>query len=79
MTDKEVMRRAMHEKQVTQRELASLVGYVGQSGIGQMLKGNSGTRADVLEKVLSALGYEIIVRNKETTEEWLLDMKSEEK
>ena len=61
MEIQEVILEVMKEQGVTQRKLAESLGYASQAGVAQALRGNS-MRVDTAEKMLNAMGCEIIAR-----------------
>lgn len=68
MTEKELIRRGMKAKGVTQEELAKMYGYTVQSTIGTILKPGTSMRVDVMVRMLDLLGYEVKIFDKETGE-----------
>ena len=68
MESKDIIRRCMKAKGVTQEELAKLMGYSSQSGVTGILNRHKSMRVSNLVYMLNILGYEIIVADKETGE-----------
>ncbi len=75
MESKEIIRQAMAIRGYTQKMAAEAMGYKGQSGIGQILGRKNGGRLDVFVQLMDALGYEVVVRDKNTKNkaEWVLE------
>ena len=67
MNEKQILREAMNVKHISQGKLAELAGYQYQSHIGNILARPS-MRVDVLVRLLSAMGYELVIRSKEGIE-----------
>lgn len=62
MNEKDIITAAMKSCGWTQKELATQAGYNTQSAISNRLGGKS-MRVDTFVKLLSAMGYEVIVRS----------------
>ena len=62
MNEKDIVYEAMKSCGWTQKELASHAGYNTQSAISNRLNGKS-MRVDTFVKLLSAMGYEVVVRS----------------
>lgn len=79
MTEKEIVREVMQIRKWSQPKLAEEAGFKSQSNITGLLNNNkNGIRIDNLYKILSAMGCEIIVRDKMGTEkEWIITMDKE--
>ena len=60
---------------ISQKQAAEAMGYKGQPGIGQMLRRTNGGRLDKFVQLMDSLGYEVVVRDKDTKNgvEWTLD------
>lgn len=80
MTEKDVVRKAMTIVGWSQPKLAKESGFKSQSNITGLLNNNkNGIRMDNLFKMLNAMGFEIVVRDKrEGGKEFVIDMKEEE-
>ena len=63
MTASEVIRNAMKEGDVTQNDLAELMGYNSQGTIGNALRSNNFT-TNIFLRWLDKLGYEVVVQPK---------------
>lgn len=79
MDHKEAIRMAMKKRKMTLQKLADAVGYNGTGSVGMALRRENGIRTDTLVKLLNAMNYSVVIKDNESGEEWLLDMKSEEK
>ena len=62
MNGRNVIEAIMEKKGATQGELAKLVGFPGQSTVSEKLKRD--IKVSVFIKMVNALGYEIVVREK---------------
>ena len=62
MTAKEIIREIMAEKGYSQEKLAELAGMKRQSNVTGVLNRGTSMRVDVLEQMVSAMGYEIVIR-----------------
>lgn len=66
MTAKEFIRKGMKAKGVTQEELAKRMGYASQSAVSGLLNRYKSMRVNNFVEVMSILGYEVYVFDKET-------------
>ena len=65
MTEKDVIREAMNARGWSQAKLAEEAGFKGQTNVSGLLNNNkNGIRVDKLYRVLNAMGYEIVIRDK---------------
>lgn len=80
MTEKDVVRKGMAMRGWNQPKLAEESGFKSQSNITGLLNNNkNGIRMDNLFKMLNAMGFEIVVRDKMGSgREFVIDMKEEE-
>jgi transcriptional regulator with XRE-family HTH domain len=80
MTEKDVVRKGMSMRGWKQPELARRSGFKSQSNITGLLNNNkNGIRFDNLHKMLTAMGFEIVVRDTMGSgKEFVIDMKEEE-
>lgn len=62
MNEKDIAKEAMKTLGWNQTKLAEAVGYKTQSAISNRLTGNS-MRVDTFVKMLSAMGYEVVVKS----------------
>ena len=76
MTEKQVVREIMTMRGWSQARLAEESGFKSQSNITGLLNNNqNGIRMDNLYKMLSAMGCEIVVRDKMgSNKEWKITM-----
>lgn len=76
MTEKEIVRDVMKMRGWSQSTLAHEAGFASQSNITGLLNNNkNGIRMDNLFKILSAMGCEIVVRDKMGSgKEWKVEM-----
>lgn len=75
MTEKDIVREIMHMRDWSQATLAKESGFKSQSNITGLLNNNkNGIRIDNLVKMLSAMGCEVVVRDKMGSgKEWVID------
>lgn len=78
MTEKGIVREAMKTVGWNQETLAHQMGYNTQSAIGNRINENNKTsmRVDTFVKMLSAMGYEVVVRSTSRSankNEWVVD------
>ena len=64
MTEKEIVNEAMKIKGFSQLQLAKALGLKTQSGVSERLRGKS-MRVDTFVKFMNALGFEVIVKNRD--------------
>ncbi|MCD8143102.1 MAG: helix-turn-helix domain-containing protein [Clostridiales bacterium] len=62
MNEKEIIKDAMRERECNQTQLAQMAGLKRQSNVSELLRGNS-IRVDNFVKFLTAMGYEVVVRD----------------
>lgn len=76
MNEKEIVREVMGIRKWSQSDLAREAGFKSQSNITGLLNNNkNGIRIDNLVRMLSAMGCEVIVRDKMGTgREWKVEM-----
>ncbi len=76
MNEKEIVREVLALRKWSQAKLATEAGFNGQSNITGLLNNNkTGSRIDNLVKMLSAMGCEIVVRDKMGSgKEWKLEL-----
>lgn len=63
MTSKEIVINAMNQRGYNQTMLAEAAGLKRQTNVSEMLRSNS-MRVDNFVKLLSAMGYEVVVKDK---------------
>ena len=74
MKAQEVITNAMKTGSVTQKELATALGFKSQQAIGNIVTRNQGVKVDIFVKALEVMGYEVVVRKKiGKSEEWKVD------
>lgn len=76
MNEKDVIREAMKSCGWTQTVLAEKAGYSAQSSLSSRLNGKS-MRVDTFVKLLSAMGYEVVVQStspRENKNKWTLSL-----
>ena len=74
MNEKQIIKSAMKARGINQEQLAHEVGYKTQSSISSRLCGNS-MRVDTFIKLLSAMGYAVVVKStiqNDDGEEWTI-------
>lgn len=75
MNEKEIIRAAMSEGGVTQKELAEALKLSGQQAVGNMLARKNSMRLDNFVKMLDAMGYAVVVKKKiGASDEWKVDL-----
>lgn len=76
MTDKELVKLLMRSRGWTQTKLAEELGVLRTSVVGYLGRGSAAMRVDTLLKMLNALGYDVIVRDRFSSKatEYTLDM-----
>lgn len=76
MNEKEIVREVMSMRSWSQAQLAKEAGFNSQSNITGLLNNNkNGIRIDNLVKMLSAMGCEVVVRDKMGSgKEWKVEL-----
>lgn len=64
MTAKDAIREIMADVGYSQSKLAAECGMKGQTNITGILNRGSSLRVDVLEQLVNAMGYEVVIRKK---------------
>lgn len=62
MTSKDAIRKIMDEQGISQYKLADMCGMKSQSNVTGVLNRGTSMRVDVLEQMIGAMGYEIVIR-----------------
>lgn len=62
MKAKDIIRKIMNEKGYSQEKLAVECGMKRQSNVTGVLNRGASLRVDILEQMVSAMGYEIVIR-----------------
>lgn len=63
MNEREIIKVALKSRGYTQAMLASMLGFKGQNAVAERLRGNA-INVDTLLKFLNAMGYELVIRDK---------------
>ena len=66
MNEKDLLRRAIKSRGVTQEELAKKYGYASQGGIQSILNPKTSMRVDVLVRMLDLLDYDVCIVDRGT-------------
>ena len=75
MKAKEIIKTAMAEGKITQKELAEALGLKSQQAIGNLLNRENGMRLDGFLKMLDVMGYKVVVRKKiGESDEWEVEL-----
>ena len=69
-----IVRKIMSEAGVSQKKIADQIGLNSQQAVFNMLNAKLGMRIDNFIKIMNALGYEVIVRNKDSNESIIVDV-----
>jgi ribosome-binding protein aMBF1 (putative translation factor) len=75
MNEKDIVKEAMKTCGWSQETLAHMCGYKTQSAVSSRLQGSS-MRVDTFAKLLSAMGYKIVIKSKSPNtnkNEWEVD------
>lgn len=70
MNVKTIISQIMKNKDITTIALSEKLGYNYPSGVTERLRGKKGIRDDVIVKFLEAMNCELIIRDKESKQEW---------
>lgn len=71
MKAQDIITNAMKAENVTQKELATALGFESQQAIGNILTRNKSIKVDAFVKMLNKMGYKVVVRkNIGKSEEW---------
>ena len=62
MKSNEVVRAAMSEDKLTQKDLAEKMGYETQSYVGNPLNRKSDMKVEMFVRMMKAMGYDVIAR-----------------
>ena len=74
MSIKKIIRIIMTMKGMTNQTLAKKCGYATASGISNILSRGSGMRIDSLLKIVDALDCEVVIKSKNSSEEWKIEI-----
>ena len=69
MSASRIAREMLEASGVSQKKLADKMGLKSQQAVFNMLNAKNGMRVDNFVKMMSLLGYDVVVRNKVTDEE----------
>lgn len=74
MKDREAMKAVMKAKGFSYSKLADACGYQMPSNVSSLINGNrTGLRSDSMIRLLEAMECELVIRDKATGEEWVLE------
>lgn len=73
MRAKDIIEQLMIEKEFTQERLAHACGYAKPQNISNHLLRGDTIKVDVLNRLAGPLGCEVVLRDKETGREWVID------
>lgn len=65
-------RDALDASPISQKKLAEKMGLKTQQAVFNILKAKNGMRIDNFVKMMSALGYDVVIRNRVSDEETLI-------
>ena len=68
MTGKQIIKSIMTEKEFSQYTLAEAIGKNQTHVTGYLNRGKNDMRLDIFTKMIEAMGYEVVVRDKEHPE-----------
>lgn len=71
MDEKQVVRKIMWDKRISQEEIAQKTGMTNQSAVSAKLRTNA-MKVDVLCDILRVMGYELVIRAKDGSEEYVV-------
>ena len=71
MDEKQVVRKIMWDKRISQEEIAQKTGMTNQSAVSAKLRTNA-MKVDALCGILSVMGYELVIRAKDGSEEYVV-------
>lgn len=70
MNEGDIIKEIMKQKKVTYRDLADRCGFSSPSGVSMAVTRKHGMRTDVLNKLATAMGCEIIIRDTVSGDEY---------
>ena len=74
MNEADIIKAMLKIKKMSQEDLAREAGYVSQSNItGILNRSKKGIRADNLCKMLTAMNCELVIRDKDSGTEFIVD------
>ncbi|MCC8356974.1 MAG: hypothetical protein LJU34_03855 [Oscillospiraceae bacterium] len=71
MNASKTIKTLMTDKGIAQKDMQSKLDMKSQSGVGQAL--NRDMRISMLIRFLNVLNCDLIIRDKDTTQEWIVD------
>jgi len=78
MTPRLFAKTAVESSKLSQKRLADKMGLKAQQGVFNMLNAKNGMRVDNFVKMMNALGYDVIVRERVTEEDTVLVAETQE-
>lgn len=72
MNARTIISQIMKSKDITTIALSKKLGYNYPSGVTERLRGKKGIRDDVIVKFLKAMNCELIIRDKDSEQEWVV-------
>lgn len=79
MTSRDIILENMKSQGITNKALAERLGYLYASGVSERLRGSNSMKIDVLLKFLDVLDCDLVVRQRENNQEWVIGDESENK
>lgn len=74
MNEADIVKALLKIKKMSQEDLAREAGYVSQSNItGILNRGTKGVRADNLCRMLKAMNCELVIRDRDSGTEFIVD------
>ena len=71
MKAQDIITTAMKAGNITQKELATALGFKSQQAIGNIVTRNNSIKVDTFVKMLNEMGYKVVVRKSiGKSEEW---------
>jgi len=78
MNAREIISTIMKEKGESNGTLSTKLGYKHPSGVSERLRGKKGIRDDLIVSFLEAMNCELVIRDKETKQEWVVTASKED-
>ena len=69
MTAQDIVKSIMEGVGISQKKLADKIGAKSQQAVFNMLNAKNGMRVDNFVKLMNAMGYDVVVRNRVTDDE----------
>lgn len=70
----DIARKAWEESGISQKKLAEKIGIKTQQGVFRIFNAKQGMRIDSFVKIMNALGYDVVVRNKVNDKETIVEV-----